>query len=81
MIGPALPGANSGEGAAALLGALAILGAAIAQGLGMMVAAQFAAGAAWGCILMSAFTVAFALGRCRLWLRDMIKPHNCGATI
>ena len=49
-------------GAAALLGALAILGAAIAQGLGMMVAAQFAAGAAWGCILMSAFTVAFALG-------------------
>ena len=49
-------------GAAALLGALAILGAAIAQGLGMMIAAQFVAGAAWGCILMSAFTVAFALG-------------------
>ena len=22
------------------------------------------------------FTVAFALGRCRTWLRDMIKPHN-----
>ena len=21
-------------------------------------------------------TVAFALGRCRTWLRDMIKPHN-----
>ena len=21
-------------------------------------------------------TVAFALGRCRAWLRDMIKPHN-----
>ena len=49
-------------GAAALLGALAILAAAVAQGLGMMIAAQLAAGAAWGCILMSAFTVAFALG-------------------
>jgi hypothetical protein len=49
-------------GVAALLGALVILGAAIAQGLGMMIAAQFAAGAAWGCILMSAFTVAFAIG-------------------
>jgi MFS transporter len=49
-------------GAAALLGALAILGAAVAQGLGLVIAAQFAAGAAWGCILMSAFTVAFALG-------------------
>ena len=21
-------------------------------------------------------TVAFALGRCRAWLREMIKPHN-----
>ena len=21
-------------------------------------------------------TVAFALGRCRTWLRDMIKPHK-----
>ena len=21
-------------------------------------------------------TVAFALGRCRIWLREMIKPHN-----
>ena len=49
-------------GAAAFLGALAILGAAVAQGLGLLIAAQFAAGAAWGCILMSAFTVAFALG-------------------
>jgi len=22
------------------------------------------------------FTVAFTLGRCRTWLRDMIKSHN-----
>ena len=22
------------------------------------------------------FTVAFALGRCRAWLREMIMPHN-----
>jgi MFS family permease len=49
-------------GAAALLGAFAILAAAVAQGLGMMIAAQFAAGAAWGCVLMSAFTLAFAIG-------------------
>lgn len=49
-------------GAAALAGALAILAAHGAQGLGLLVAAQFAAGCAWGAILMSAFTVAFAIG-------------------
>ena len=49
-------------GAAALTGALAILAAHGAQGLGPLVAAQFAAGAAWGAILMSAFTAAFAIG-------------------
>jgi hypothetical protein len=49
-------------GAAALIGALAILGAHAAQGLEWLVAAQFAAGCAWGAILMSAFTVAFAIG-------------------
>ena len=49
-------------GAAALVGALAILAAHYAQGLEQMVAAQFAAGAAWGAILMSAFTVAFTVG-------------------
>jgi hypothetical protein len=49
-------------GASALIGALAILAAHYAQGLEQMVAAQFAAGAAWGAILMSAFTVAFAVG-------------------
>ncbi len=49
-------------GAAGLIGALAILGAHVAQGLELLVLAQFAAGAAWGAILMSAFTVAFAIG-------------------
>ncbi len=49
-------------GAAALIGALAILGAHAAQGLEWLIAAQFAAGCAWGAILMSAFTVAFAIG-------------------
>lgn len=49
-------------GGAALVGALAILATHLAQGLEQMVIAQFAAGAAWGAILMSAFTVAFAIG-------------------
>ncbi len=49
-------------GASALIGALAILAAHLAQSLDQMVIAQFAAGAAWGAILMSAFTVAFAIG-------------------
>jgi len=49
-------------GGAALIGAFAILAAHLAQDLGQMVVAQFAAGAAWGAILMSAFTVAFAIG-------------------
>lgn len=49
-------------GAAGLIGALAILGAHAAQGLGLLVVAQFAAGCAWGAILMSAFTAAFAIG-------------------
>ena len=49
-------------GGAGLIGALAILAAHGAQGLGFLVAAQFLAGAAWGAILMSAFTVAFTIG-------------------
>lgn len=49
-------------GAAGLVGALAILAAHGAGSLGTVVTAQFAAGAAWGAILMSAFTVAFAIG-------------------
>ena len=49
-------------GIAALLGGLAILGAATASSLELVIAAQFAAGAAWGCILMSAFSAAFSIG-------------------
>jgi hypothetical protein len=49
-------------GGAALIGALTIVAAHLAQGLGQLVVAQFAAGAAWGAILVSAFTVAFAIG-------------------
>jgi MFS family permease len=49
-------------GGAALIGALSILAAHLAQGLELLVIAQFAAGAVWGAILMSAFTVAFAIG-------------------
>jgi MFS family permease len=49
-------------GGAALIGALAIVAAHFAQGLEYLVAAQFAAGAAWGTILMSAFAAAFAIG-------------------
>ena len=49
-------------GVAALIGALAIIATHLAQGLDQMVIAQFVAGGAWGAILMSAFTVAFAIG-------------------
>jgi hypothetical protein len=49
-------------GGAALIGALAILAAHLALSLEQMVLAQLIAGAAWGAILMSAFTVAFAVG-------------------
>jgi MFS family permease len=49
-------------GAAGLLGALAILGAELAGNLNMMIAAQFIAGAAWGCMLMSAISAALAIG-------------------
>jgi hypothetical protein len=49
-------------GAAGLVGALAIVAMQIAGTLGLAVAAQLIAGAAWGVILMSAFTAAAALG-------------------
>ncbi|MGE0565685.1 MAG: MFS transporter [Pseudolabrys sp.] len=49
-------------GVSALIGAAAIVVTALAQSLELMVVAQFAAGAAWGCILMAAFTLAFAVG-------------------
>jgi MFS family permease len=46
-----------------VLGALSILAAELAGALGLLVIAQLAAGASWGCILMSAFTAAFAAGK------------------
>src|SRR5882757_9346100 len=49
-------------GAAGLLGALAVIGAELAENLNMLIAAQFVAGAAWGCMLMSAISAALAIG-------------------
>src|SRR5256886_6136028 len=49
-------------GAAGLLGALAVLGAEMAGNLHVLITAQFLAGAAWGCMLMSAVSAALAIG-------------------
>ncbi|MCC8952225.1 MFS transporter [Bradyrhizobium sp. Pear77] len=49
-------------GAAGLLGAFAIVGAEIAGSLNALIVAQFMAGAAWGCMLMSAVSAALAIG-------------------
>jgi len=49
-------------GAAGLLGALAVLAAELAGNLDTLIAAQFVAGAAWGCMLMSAISAALAIG-------------------
>jgi MFS family permease len=49
-------------GAAGLLGALAVLGAELAGGLDTLIVTQFIAGAAWGCMLMSAIAAALAIG-------------------
>ena len=49
-------------GAAGLLGAFAVLGAELAINLNMLIAAQFVAGAAWGCMLMAAVSAALAIG-------------------
>jgi hypothetical protein len=49
-------------GAAGLLGALAVLGAEMAGNLNVLIAAQFIAGAAWGCMLMAAVSAALAIG-------------------
>jgi hypothetical protein len=50
-------------GAAGLLGAGAVVGAEIAGNLNTLIAAQFVAGAAWGCMLMSAVSAALAIGQ------------------
>ena len=49
-------------GIAGLLGALAVLGAEFAGNLNTLIAAQFVAGMAWGCMLMSAISAALAIG-------------------
>ena len=49
-------------GAAGLLGALAVIGAEFAGNLNVLIVAQFMAGAAWGCMLMSAVSAALAIG-------------------
>jgi len=49
-------------GAAGLFGALAVLGAEMAGNLNILIAAQFVAGAAWGCMLMAAVSAALAIG-------------------
>jgi hypothetical protein len=49
-------------GAAGLFGALAILAAELSGSLNILIAAQFVAGAAWGCMLMSAVSAALAIG-------------------
>jgi len=49
-------------GAAGLLGAVAVLGAELAGNLNTEIVAQFVAGAAWGCMLMSAISAALAIG-------------------
>ena len=49
-------------GAAGLLGAIAIVLMESAPALGLTIASQTMVGAAWGCILMSAFAAAAALG-------------------
>ncbi|MGE0286537.1 MAG: MFS transporter [Bradyrhizobium sp.] len=49
-------------GAAGLIGALAVIGAELAGNLHVMIAAQFFAGAAWGCMLMAAVSAALAIG-------------------
>jgi hypothetical protein len=49
-------------GAAGLLGAIAVIGAEMADSLNVLIAAQFLAGAAWGCMLMSAVSAALAIG-------------------
>ncbi|TPQ33033.1 MFS transporter [Bradyrhizobium guangdongense] len=49
-------------GAAGLFGAVAIVVAELAGSLNTLVVAQFLAGAAWGCMLMSAISAALAIG-------------------
>jgi hypothetical protein len=47
----------------ALLGGAALVGTTLAASLDFLISAQLVAGAAWGFILVSAFTLAFAIGK------------------
>jgi len=49
-------------GAAGLFGALAVFAAELSGSLTALIVAQFVAGAAWGCMLMSAVSAALAIG-------------------
>jgi hypothetical protein len=49
-------------GAAGVFGALAVLAAEMSGSLNILIVAQFVAGAAWGCMLMSAVSAALAIG-------------------
>lgn len=49
-------------GFAGLFGAAAVLVAVLAGGLGTLIVAQFLAGCAWGCMMMSAISAALAVG-------------------
>jgi hypothetical protein len=49
-------------GIAGLLGAIAMIGAEMAGNLNTLIATQFIAGGAWGCMLMSAVSAALAIG-------------------
>ena len=49
-------------GAAGLAGAVAVIGAELAGNLNTLIATQFIAGAAWGCMLMAAVSAALAIG-------------------
>jgi hypothetical protein len=49
-------------GAAGMFGAMAVLTAELAGSLNTLIVAQFIAGAAWGCMLMSAISSALAFG-------------------
>jgi MFS family permease len=49
-------------GAAGLVGAMAVFAAEFAGNLDTLIVAQFVAGAAWGCMMMSAISAALAIG-------------------
>jgi hypothetical protein len=49
-------------GVAGLLGTIALIGAELAGNLNTLIVTQFIAGAAWGCMLMSAVSAALAIG-------------------